>query len=241
MPERVGDHDSTPRAVGTETVASRRAVATTEHRPGAAWRKFETVRRQKALRTRVLRLLTESAGKAQRFASRDELTGLPKRHLLMDRFKQAVALAARHNQCVTLLFLDMDGFQHVNNTLGHSAGDKLLQQFAARLLGCVRAADTVFRYGGDQFVLLLSELRGKSGAAAVAEKIRAHLAMPYIVDGDAITMTMSLGIAVHPTDAVSYADLVRIAKLAMQRDKARHPAAPDIFDPAANSGNHSGR
>jgi len=241
MPERVADHDTTPLVADTDTVALRRALAAMERRLDAALREYESVRRQEALRTQELELVTEAAEKAQRFAFHDELTGLPNRHLLTDRFKQAVALAARHNRHVALLFLGMDGFKHVNNTLGHSAGDQLLQQLAIRLLGCIRASDTVCRYGGDEFVLLLPELRGKEGAVLVAEKIRTHFAAPFVVDGDAITMTTSLGIAVHSIDADSCADLVRIANLAMNRDKARRPAAPGICDLASNSGNHNGR
>jgi diguanylate cyclase (GGDEF)-like protein len=239
-PQRPGDHD-TGRAADTDTVALRRALAATERRLGAALRELESLRRQEALRTQELQLLTAAAEKAQRFAYHDELTGLPNRNLLTDRFQQAAALAARSKQQLALLFLDMDGFKHVNNTLGHAAGDQLLQQLATRLVGCVRASDTVCRFGGDEFVLLLPELHGKEGAVVVAENIRLHFAAPYLVDGDAITMTTSIGIAVHPLDADSYGDLIRMANQAMNRDKARRPAAPGICAPDSKSGKHSGR
>ena len=146
-------------------------------------------------------MLTEAAAKAQRFAYHDELTGLPNRHLLLDRFKLAVALAARHDEHVALLFIDLDRFKHVNDTLGHSVGDELLQQVATRLVACLRASDTACRYGGDEFVVLLPELSDKDGAVVVADNIRARLAAPYLVDGVEITMTASLGIAMHPVDA----------------------------------------
>ena len=170
----------------------------------------------------------EAVAKAQRFAYHDELTGLPNRHLLLDRFKLAVALAARHDHHVALLFLDLDRFKHVNDTLGHSVGDKLLQQVAVRLVACLRASDTACRYGGDEFVVLLPELGGKDGAVVVADHIRAHLAAPYLIDGAEITMTASLGIAMYPVDAHAYDDLLRVSDRAMYRDKARRPAAPSI-------------
>ena len=126
------------------------------------------------LRQQEAALLTAAVAKAQRFAYHDDLTGLPNRHLLMDRFKLAVALAARHDQHVALLFLDLDRFKNVNDTLGHSAGDELLRQVATRLVACLRASDTACRYGGDEFVVLLPELSDKDGAVVVADHIRAQ-------------------------------------------------------------------
>ncbi len=239
--QHLRDHGTTQPAADTDTGALQRALAATEHRLGAALRELERSRRLEAERTQELRQLAEAAGKSQRIAYHDELTGLPNRHLLADRFRQAAALAARYDQCLALLFLDMDGFKHVNNTLGHAAGDKLLQQVAVRLAGSVRASDTVCRYGGDEFVVLLPELRGKEGAVVVAENIRTRFTAPFIVDGDAITLTTSLGIAVHPIDADSYSELLRMSNLAMCRDKARRPAAPAIYDPKSDSGSHDGR
>ena len=115
----------------------------------------------------------------------------------------------------------MDRFKHVNDTYGHSAGDKLLQQVAGRLIACIRASDTACRYGGDEFVVLLPELSGKEGAVVAADHLRTHLAAPYLIDGAVITVTMSLGMAVHPIDADAYGDLLQISDLAMYRDKTR--------------------
>jgi len=208
----------------------RRVLAATQLRFVAALRQLDRLQRQDALRTQERALLTEAVEKARRFAYHDELTGLPNRHLLLDHFNQAVALAERHDQHVALLFLDLDRFKHVNDTLGHSVGDKLLQQVAVRLVACLRASDTACRYGGDEFVVILPELAGQEGAAVVANSIRARLAAPYIIDGTAITITTSLGIAMHPVDAHGYSDLLRVADRAMYRDKARRPAAPGIGD-----------
>jgi diguanylate cyclase (GGDEF)-like protein len=211
----------------------RLALAATERRFAAALRQLERMRRRDALYEQQVALLQEAAAKAQRFAYHDELTGLPNRHLLFDRFNLAVALAARHHKHVALLFLDLDRFKEINNTLGHSAGDQLLQQVAVRLVGGIRASDTACRYGGDEFVVLLAEINGKEGALAVANNLRVHLAAPYLIDGASITITTSVGIAVYPLDARGYGDLIQVSDLAMYRHKARRSAPPSILDAAA--------
>jgi len=210
----------------------RRALADTQRRYGVALRQLDRLRRRDALREQEAVLLTDAVLKARRFAYHDELTGLPNRHLLADRFNLAAALAARHRQHVALLFLALDRFKHVNDTFGHTIGDKLLQQVAARLAACIRASDTACRYGGDEFVVLLSEIAGTGRVAAVAEKIRARIAAPYLIDGAEITMTTSLGMAVYPDDARGYDDLLRLSDLAMYRNKTGHPAARSLLDSA---------
>ncbi len=206
----------------------RRTLAATELRFGAAMRQLDRMVRLDVLRKQKVALLTEAATRAQRFAYHDELTALPNRHLLLDHFELAVALAARNDEHVALLFVDLDRFKHVNDTLGHSVGDKVLQQVAVRLLSCLRASDTACRYGGDEFVVLLSELSGKDGAVVVADNIRARLAAPYLIDGAEISMTVSLGIAMHPVDADGYDDMLRVADRAMYRDKSRRRALPSL-------------
>jgi len=150
------------------------------------------------------------------------LTGLPNRSLLRDRLNQAIVQAARQNKQVGLLLLDLDGFKIVNDRLGHATGDKVLQRVAERLLSCIRGADTACRYGGDEFVILLPEIDGEKSAAEVAQKLHAHLAMPYIVDGNAIAVTSSIGIAVYPCDGSSQDDLIRRADVAMYLAKAHN-------------------
>ena len=223
-------NEAVPAAGSPADIADlRRTLAATERRFGVALRQIERMRRLDLLRQQEAALLTAAVAKAQRVAYRDDLTGLPNRQALMERFKLAVALAARHDRRVALLFLDLDRFKNVNDTLGHSAGDELLRQVAIRLVACLRASDTACRYGGDEFIVLLPELSDKEGATVVADHIRAQLAAPYLVDGVEIAITASLGIAMHTVDAHSYADLVRAADRAMYRDKARRPAAPRIL------------
>jgi len=185
------------------------------------------MRRETHLNEKVLQL-TSAAAQAVRFAYHDELTGLPNRRLLTDRLTQAAARAQRRHSQVALLFLDLDGFKNINDTLGHAAGDKLLQQFATRLSACVRMTDTVSRYGGDEFVILLPELDGQDSAIAAAAKICSRLEIPFLVDDTEITLTASIGLAVYPTDGGDCTDLLKQSDVAMYRDKARGPARPGI-------------
>lgn len=213
-----------------EVASVRLALAATERRFAAALRQLERMRRRDAFHEQQVALLQEAAAKAQRFAYHDELTGLPNRHLLLDRFNQAVALAARHDKHVALLFLDLDRFKDINNTLGHSAGDQLLKQVAVRLVEGIRTSDTACRYGGDEFVVLLVELSGREGALAVANGLRVRLDAPYLIDGASVTITTSVGIAVYPMDGRGYGDLIQVSDLAMYRHKARRSAPPSILD-----------
>lgn len=218
--------------MGSQTSAGaaelRWALTATQLRFGAALRQLDRLRRLDVLREQERALLQQAVVQAWRFAYHDQLTGLPSRHLLLDRFDQAVARAARHDQSVALLFLDLDRFKYINDTLGHSVGDQLLQHVAARLITCIRASDTACRYGGDEFVVLLSELRDTEGAVVAANHIRARLAAPYFIDGIEISITASVGTAVHAVDARGYRDLLRVADLAMYRNKAQRPAVPGI-------------
>jgi len=218
----------------TDIASVRFALAATERRFAAALRQLERMRRRDALHEQQLALLQKTAATAQRFAYHDELTGLPNRHLLLDRFNQAVALAVRHNKQVALLFLDLDRFKEINNTLGHSAGDQLLKQVAIRLLSGIRTSDTACRYGGDEFVVLLAELNGKEGALAVANSLRAQIELPYVVDGASVTITTSIGMAVYPVDARGYGDLIQVSDLAMYRHKARRSPRPRILEGAVS-------
>ena len=153
--------------------------------------------------------------KARYFAYHDELTGLPNRALLLDRLNQVLAGAKRHDRPFALLFVDLDRFKEVNDRLGHSAGDNLLRRVAERLLACVRGGDTVCRYGGDEFVLLLPEVDSENGAADAAEKIRVRLANPYDVEGHSIALTATVGVAVYPDHGLADADLIKHADRAM--------------------------
>ena len=152
-------------------------------------------------------------------AEHDVLTGLPNRLLLNDRLGQAIALAERHKSPIAVLFLDLDGFKHINDSLGHSVGDKLLQSIAARLADCVRAPDTVSRYGGDEFVILLSEVRHAEDAAVAARRLLEALAERCSVDRRDLHITASIGVSIYPDDGLDVETLIKNADTAMHQAK----------------------
>jgi diguanylate cyclase (GGDEF)-like protein len=131
-------------------------------------------------------------------AEHDFLTGLPNRMLLNDRISQAIASARRHTRHLAALFLDLDGFKHINDSLGHPIGDKLLQSVANRLPAYVRGADTVSRQGGDEFVVLLPDLQQPEDAAVMAGRILRDVAEPHLVDQHEMHVTTSIGVSVFP-------------------------------------------
>jgi len=152
-------------------------------------------------------------------AQHDCLTGLPNRALLADRLQQAIALAQRSGQRVALVFLDLDHFKQINDTLGHPAGDLLLQSTARRLQACVRQTDTVCRQGGDEFVLLLSEVREVEDALRTARKVINAMTKPHLVNGHRILITVSVGLSFFPDDGTDAESLVQAADLAMYQVK----------------------
>jgi diguanylate cyclase (GGDEF)-like protein/PAS domain S-box-containing protein len=154
-------------------------------------------------------------------AQHDTLTDLPNKALLNDRLRQAIALAQRHHTALALLFLDLDRFKHINDSLGHSVGDRLLQSVALRLTECVRAADTVSRLGGDEFVILLSEVAHEQDAAVSADKLLQSIRMPYVLDDHELHVTASIGIVVHPGDGTAVEELLQNADSAMYEAKNR--------------------
>lgn len=156
--------------------------------------------------------------RAQRLAMFDGLTGLPNRHLLADRATQAIDIARRSDEPLAVLFLDLDHFKNVNDTLGHRVGDMLLVQLAARLRGAVREQDTVARTGGDEFVLVLP-LTDIAGAAHLATKLMALASAPFQVEQQELTVTPSMGIAMFPTDGDDFDTLCKCADAAMYRAK----------------------
>jgi len=151
-------------------------------------------------------------------ARHDPLTGLPNRVLFQDRIAQTLRSAKRTRDPVSLLLIDLDGFKAVNDTLGHAAGDRLLQEVGRRMQQVVRASDTVARLGGDEFVLLLPST-GRSGAIDVAAKVRAAVHAPISLNGQRVTVEGSIGIALYPTDGQDTATLLRQADAAMHAAK----------------------
>jgi diguanylate cyclase (GGDEF)-like protein len=213
----------------------KRALATSEEESNAARQKVDVFKDTiSSLRKKVIRLEKEVA-QVYHFAYHDELTGLPNRSLLRDRLNQAIVQAARQQKQVGLLLLDLDGFKSVNDKLGNATGDKLLQRVAERLLGSIRGADTACRYGGDEFVILLPEVDGEKSAAEVAQKLRAHLAKPYVVEEHSIAVTASIGVAVYPSDGSSQNDLLRRADFAMYLAKAHNNSPMRSLQPAARN------
>jgi diguanylate cyclase (GGDEF)-like protein/PAS domain S-box-containing protein len=168
-------------------------------------------------------------------AQHDSLTDLPNRVLLSDRLAQALALARRHRKRLAVLFLDVDRFKRVNDSLGHDVGDRLLRAVAARLLECVRSSDTVSRQGGDEFVILLADVSRAGTAAVSAEKILQELARPYRIDEHEIHVTLSIGIATYPDDGADGAALLKHADVAMYHAKDGGRNTYRFFKPEMNA------
>ncbi len=158
--------------------------------------------------------------KMAHLAHHDFLTGLPNRALLTERLAQAIGLARRRNKQVALLFLDLDDFKNINDSLGHAIGDQLLQAVAGRLSAGVRTTDTVCRQGGDEFVILLAEIEQPQDAALVAEKLLRALAEPQLIGTHELHLTLSIGISVYPDDGINAEAVMQNADTAMYHAKA---------------------
>jgi diguanylate cyclase (GGDEF)-like protein len=171
-------------------------------------------------RQRLLAILEQARRIEQQMVSHDALTGLPNRQLFYDRLQHTLALAKRHQRLAAILFLDLDGFKHINDTLGHSIGDLLLQVAATRLKTCTRESDTLARLGGDEFAVIFGEIAHEQDAARVAEKILATLSAPYLIHGHELFTTTSIGITLYPADGSDLESLVKSAEIAMYRAKS---------------------
>lgn len=168
-------------------------------------------------------------------AHHDALTGLPNRNLLRDRMEQAVAIAQRRGSHVVVMFLDLDRFKTINDSLGHAVGDQLLQEVSERLGRSVRASDTVARLGGDEFVVILPDVEHSSEAARVAEKISATLTPAYSIAGHELHITTSIGICVFPQDGDSAEALMKNADTAMYHAKSCGRNNYQFFTPEMNT------
>ena len=164
----------------------------------------------------------------------DALTGLPNRTLMEDRLSMAVAAGQRQNRKVALLFIDLDSFKNVNDTLGHFTGDTLLRLVADRLRGCLREEDSLGRQGGDEFLLILTDLEGESDAAQVARKIARTLETPFIVNGREIIVSASIGVSIFPEDGRDFETLTKHADLAMYQAKETGRNQYQFFSPEMN-------
>jgi diguanylate cyclase (GGDEF)-like protein/PAS domain S-box-containing protein len=155
------------------------------------------------------------------YAQHDTLTDLPNRALLNDRLTQAISVAQRHHAALALLYLDLDRFKNINDSLGHLVGDRLLQSVALRLSECVRGSDTVCRLGGDEFVILLSEVTNAHDTAICAEKLLQAVRRPCVLDQHELHVTASIGIALYPGDGAEVEALLQNADSAMYEAKDR--------------------
>lgn len=177
--------------------------------------------------------MAESAERAKEqmshMAGHDHLTGLPNRSLLQDRMAQSIAFAKRHSKKVALLFLDLDHFKHINDSLGHAVGDELLKSIAKRLQACVRHSDTVCRQGGDEFVVLLNEVEEVQDAVLTAEKIIEAMGLPHLVSGGQLNVTFSIGISIFPDDSTDLETVARNADAAMYHAKQKGRNNYQIF------------
>ena len=158
--------------------------------------------------------------KMKHMATHDELTGLANRVLLKDRINTAISFHKRQELQIAVLFIDLDGFKTINDTHGHDVGDELLVQVAEKLKSCVRQSDTVVRFGGDEFVLLLTGLHNKNEAAYIADKVLKLMQQPFTLSAERVYIGCSIGIAMYPDDGVTDNDLLKIADTLMYRVKA---------------------
>ena len=161
------------------------------------------------------------AQKMSHLAEHDVLTSLPNRALLNDRLEHGITLARRHGRQMAVLFIDLDHFKHINDSLGHLIGDQILKAVAQRIGPCIRNSDTVSRQGGDEFIVLLSEVNRAEDAGSIAEKIRMALMQPYTIDGHLLHLTASIGVSVYPNDGQDAKALIEYADTAMYHAKEK--------------------
>lgn len=160
------------------------------------------------------------------------LTGLPNRLLLADRLAQALVHARRTHEFVAVCFLDLDGFKQVNDRLGHAAGDLLLKEVAQRLVNVVRDSDTVARVGGDEFVLILGEMKSADDYSLFLDRTLVEIALPIALENTRVQVTASIGVTVYPLDDVDETTLVKHADAAMYQAKESGKSRYCLYQPA---------
>lgn len=177
----------------------------------------------------------EEAERRVRWQSQhDALTGLPNRVLFQDRLEEMLEAARTHNRTLAVLFLDIDRFKHINDTLGHTAGDSLLREVAERLTGCLRSEDMLARMGGDEFTVLLPDLPSPADVGRVAQKLLETLQGPREINGHEFYITASIGVSLYPTDGLDMQTLLRHADMAMYRAKEQGRGNMALYTEAMN-------
>ena len=177
------------------------------------------------------RFSRETTARMEHLAQHDALTGLHNRNAFYERFDQSLALARRHRKQMGLLFIDLDNFKTVNDLLGHDLGDRILVALADRLKTLVRSTDTICRFGGDEFVVLLGEIAQPDHAYAVADKIREAVAKPMVISGHDVALQLSIGVSVYPDHGETVDELLKRADTAMYRVKTsnRKPVSGGVL------------
>ena len=168
-------------------------------------------------------------GELARSSQHDALTDLPNRLLMFDRLEIAIASARRHDTRIAVLFIDLDSFKQINDTLGHPVGDEVLKLVARRLQGAVRDSDTVSRHGGEEFLVLLPDVSQAADAAVIAEKLLAAISAPCQVAGHRLELSASIGITVYPEDGEDAETLISRADDAMYRAKRMGPGRHEFY------------
>jgi diguanylate cyclase (GGDEF)-like protein/PAS domain S-box-containing protein len=191
------------------------------------WSNISAVKNQKGQITHYFSTFSDISDhmaaeeRIRQLAFYDSLTGLPNRATFYSLIKQTLILARRDDISGGVMFIDLDRFKHINDTLGHGAGDELVKRVSARLKTCLRSSDVVARLGGDEFVVGLFDVKAQEDAAIVAQKMLATFATPFLIEGHEISISASIGISVYPNDGTEVDDLIKFADIAMYRAKER--------------------
>jgi diguanylate cyclase (GGDEF)-like protein/PAS domain S-box-containing protein len=221
-------------AEGILVTAAIRNITTRKKAEALLVQKVEELNRSNEELVESARLARTMTQQMTHLAEHDALTGLPNRLLLNDRVGQAISLAQRGMYQVAVMFLDLDGFKHINDSLGHAIGDKLLQSLATRLTGCIRAPNTVSRYAGDEFVVLLPEVRQPKDAAIAARRLLQAAAEAHSIGGHDLHVTSSIGVSIYPDDGLDAETLIKNADTAMYQAKENGHQSYQFFRPAMN-------
>jgi diguanylate cyclase (GGDEF)-like protein/PAS domain S-box-containing protein len=222
-------------AEGMLVTAAIRDITTRKNAEANLFQKIEALNRSNEELVRLAHAAWTMTQQMTHAAEHDALTGLPNRLLLNDRIGQAIAFAQRHENQAAVLFLDLDGFKHINDSLGHPIGDKLLQLLAKRLVNCVRTTDTVSRQGGDEFVVLISEGHQPEYAAAVSRRLLHVVAEASSIEKHDLHITASIGISIYPDDGRDAETLIKNADTAMYHAKEDGHQSFQFFTPAMNT------